>query len=94
MRRQPSQDAGQTFYKRIRGASRKRFGRREIGCVEAFGEAVVNRSKEGHRLSSTILIVPQPGKARGGAQFPGERGIPPRRVERSLDVMLGRGHAN
>ena len=48
----------------------KCFCHPEIGCVEPFGESVVDRLKEGQRLRGTALIAQQPGETRRGAQFP------------------------
>src|SRR5271155_2278492 len=60
----------------------------EIGGREPFGKSIVNREEECRRVGGTILIVQQPGKAHGGAQFPGERALPACPVERLPKVIL------
>src|SRR5215471_14945696 len=42
----------------------------EVGGGEALGEPAVDRSKQIAGCGATTLVSPQPGKARGGAQFP------------------------
>src|ERR1700720_2318324 len=54
----------------------------QVCRCETFGEAAVNRPQQRARLRNAILVSPKPGEARGGAQFPGERALPARPVER------------
>jgi len=68
----------------------KRFCRFEVGRIEPFGEPVVDRLQECRRIGESTLIAQQPGKARGGAQFPGERALPARPVERLPEMALSR----
>ena len=42
----------------------------EIGRVEAFGEPAVDRREEIAGFGAPALVAPEPGEARGGAQFP------------------------
>jgi hypothetical protein len=42
----------------------------EIGGVEALGEPAIDGRQQVVRLCAAALVVPQPGKARGDAQFP------------------------
>ena len=42
----------------------------QIGGVEAFVEPAVNRSDEIASFDAPALLAPQPGEARGRAQFP------------------------
>ena len=43
----------------------------QVGGVEPLGEPVVDRLEDGRGIGGTTLVAPHPGKARGGAQFPG-----------------------
>ena len=74
----------------LRESVEKRFCDLEIGRVEPLGEPVVDRLEERLRVGGTALIAQQPGEARGGAQFPGQRALPARPVERLPEVILGR----
>jgi hypothetical protein len=62
----------------------------QIGRGEPFGEAVVDRLEKRQAIRGTALIGPQPGKARCGAQFPGQRTWPARPIERLPEMILGR----
>ena len=41
----------------------------QVGGVEALGERAVDGREQLARLGSAALLGPQPGEARGGAQF-------------------------
>jgi hypothetical protein len=43
----------------------------QIGRREALGEPSINLCQQRVRFFAPSLVAPQPGKARGGAQFPG-----------------------
>ena len=45
----------------------------EIGGVEALGKPAVDGGEEFARLAPPALLAPQPGEARGGAQFKAPR---------------------
>src|SRR5271166_2600505 len=57
---------------------------------QALGEPIINRRQKFARLVAPSLVAPQSRKARGAAQFPGERALPARPVERLLELTLGR----
>jgi hypothetical protein len=50
---------------------KKSLRRFEVGGVEPLGKAIVDRLKERQDIGRAALIAQQPGKARGGPQFPG-----------------------
>ena len=66
----------------------QRLGILQIGRVEAFGKAVVDRLKQCFRLNETTLIGQQPREAAGRTQFPGQRALPARPVKRSLEMVF------
>src|ERR1700731_3548896 len=68
----------------------QRFCGFQVGRIEPFGKPVVNRLEECCRIGGTVLVAQQPGKARGGAQFPGQGALPARPAERLPEVTLGR----
>jgi hypothetical protein len=84
--------------KSLGGARSKRLSKRieerscrfQIGGLEPFGEAVVDRLEERHALRGTALIAPEPGEARGGAQFPGKGALLARPGERLSEAILSR----
>ena len=55
--------------KRLRQLVEQRLGVFQIGGVEAFGEPAVDRREQLACLATPALLAPQPGEARGGAQF-------------------------
>ena len=68
----------------------KRLRRPEVRGIEPLGEPVVNLPQQRHPVGGPALMVQQMCKARGGAQFPGQRALPARPVERLTEVILGR----
>jgi hypothetical protein len=50
----------------------------------------VDRLEKRYRISGTAMIAQQPGKARGGAQFPVQDALLACPVERLPEVILGR----
>src|ERR1700730_5779601 len=65
---------------RLRGA--------EIGGVEALGELPIDRGQEFARPPGLPPPVPLRGEAGGTAQLQGQRPLPPRPVERLLELPL------
>ena len=61
----------------------------EIDGREPFGEPAINRLEKYLRIVGTTLIAEQPGKARGGAQFPGKRALAVCTIERRQIRLLG-----
>ena len=53
-------------------------------------QPVVDQLKKRRRIGGTVLTTQQPGKARGGAQFPGQGTLPARPVERLAEAIIGR----
>jgi hypothetical protein len=66
----------------------------EIISFETLGEPIVDRREKRNRLCGPILVAQQPCEARGGAQFPGQRTLPARPVERLPVVIFGRRHGS
>jgi hypothetical protein len=62
----------------------------EVGLVEPFGKPVEDRLEDRHRIRRTALIAQQPGRAYGGAQFPGHGALPPCPTQRLPVVIFGR----
>ena len=60
----------------------------QIGRVEPLGEPVVDRLEERQGISGTALIAQQPGKARGGPQFPRQGALPASPVKRLPEVIF------
>src|SRR5262249_26437765 len=44
----------------------------DVGGVEPFGEAAVDRCQHLSRLGRSVLSMPEPGQTRGGPQLPGQ----------------------
>ena len=57
---------------------------------ETFGETIVNGLEERQGISGTALIAQQPGKARGRAEFPGQRALPAGPVEGLPEIFFCR----
>src|ERR1700693_1119844 len=76
---------------RLTESVEERFCRPEVRRIEPFCKLIVERLEECDCIHRTALIAQQPGEARGGAQFPGERALPARPVERPPEVVLGCG---
>src|SRR5215472_12045531 len=74
----------------IRQAREKGLCGFQVGRVEPLGEPVVDRLEKRYCMSGTALIAQQPGKARGGAQFPAQGTLPACPVERLPEMILGR----
>jgi hypothetical protein len=72
-------------------AIEERSCRFQIGRVETFGEAAVDRLEEHRCVGGPVLIAQQPGKARGGAQSLGQSGLPTRPVEGLSKVIPSKG---
>jgi hypothetical protein len=68
---------------------KKRLCSFQIGRIEAFGEAVVDRLEERHPLRGTALIAPESGEAVGGAQFPRQRRLLPCDFQSALQPRFG-----
>src|SRR5205085_9477870 len=64
----------------------------KISCAEAFGKSVIDRLESRHCSGRVALVAQQPGEARRGAEFPGQRTLSARPVERLPEVILGRRH--
>ena len=71
-------------------ASRRALAALRSGLVEPFGKPVEDRLEDRHRIRGTALIARQPGKAYGGAQFPGQGALPPCLTQRLPVVIFGR----
>ena len=67
---------------------KKRLCRLQIDRVEPLGELGVDRLEGRQGIGGTALILQQPGKARGGAEFPGQSALPARQVERLPETGL------
>ena len=83
----PQLRAGHSSYD---GSSSSAFAALRSAVARPFGEPVVHRPEASRCIVGTGLIAQQSGKARGGAQFPRERALPARPVERLSEVTLGR----
>jgi hypothetical protein len=62
----------------------------QISGAEPLGKSVVDRLEERCGFSGTALIPQQASKARGGAEFPGQRTLPARPVWRLSEEVLRR----
>src|SRR5580700_9419741 len=56
---------------RLTESVEERFCRPEVRRIEPLCKLIVDRLEECDRIHRTALIAQQPGKVRGGAQFPG-----------------------
>src|SRR5439155_23725511 len=69
-------------------AAEQRLRGLELGGVEALGEPPVDRGQELTRRAGATLLMPQPGEADGAAQLHGQHPLPPRPVQRVLEMLL------
>jgi hypothetical protein len=60
----------------------KLFRRKQIGGAKSLGEAAINRRQEIARLTDAVPVTQQAGEARSSAEFPGQRTLSARPVER------------
>jgi len=71
----------------------KSFCRVEVGGVEAFGKAVVNRPENSPRVGGTPLTAQKPGEAERDPQLPNQGALLARHLGRLVKAVLGRGNA-
>jgi len=64
--------------------------RDQIAGAETLSEAVVDGLETGDGIGRAALVSQQASEACGDTQFPGQRALPARPVERLLEVILGR----
>jgi hypothetical protein len=57
--------------------------------VKAFGEPVVNLGEQLAGFGLLVLLLPQPGEADSGAEFPGRGALRPGDFEGLLETGLG-----
>jgi hypothetical protein len=58
--------------------------RLQIGSAKSFGEPVINRRQQIARLTDAVPVAQQPGEARRGAEFPGQRTLPIRALPKVI----------
>ena len=68
-------DRGKRSSGRLHQLGEQRPGVFQIGRIEALGEPAVEGREQVARLVSPALLGPQPGEARGGAQFVASRAL-------------------
>jgi hypothetical protein len=61
----------------------------QIGGLEPFSEASVHGGQQIVSIADSALIAQQPSKARGSAQFPGQRTLPAPPIKRLPEMILG-----
>jgi hypothetical protein len=66
------------------------FCRSQVGRAESFSEPVVDLLEDHQGIGGTALFAQPPGRARSGAQLPGQGALTTRPVERFPEVALGR----
>ena len=62
----------------------------QVGCAKSFGEPLINRRQQIARLIDAVPVAQQAGEALGSAEFPGQRTLLARPVERLPKMILGR----
>ena len=65
------------------------FGVLQIRCLKAFSKPVIDRGQQVSGFHLLVLLLPQPGQARRGAEFQGFRLLGSGNIESLVETRLG-----